>query len=129
MYNFGNRTRPSEDTLALIKRTGDSNLSVAYKAQKEFASAIQVPLREVILSGNITDGFFSPVPLSAGGSIEYPLDLIAPGDEDEFAAYTSPGNGRISEKEVSSDRVMIPTFMIENAIDWLLKFAREAQWD
>lgn len=128
MYNFVS-TSPDKDTLELIKRTGDSNLAVAYRAQKEFAKAIQTPLREAILSGDIIDNVFTPIPLSTGGSIEYPLDVLAPGEEDEFVAYTSPGNGRIAERQVEGDRVFIPTFMIENAIDWLLKYAREAQWD
>lgn len=128
MYNFVSK-RPDEDTLKLIVRTGNSDQAIAYRAQKEFASAVQTPLREAILSGDIIDGVFTPIPLTAGGSIEYPLDVIAPGEEDEFVAYTSPGNGRIAERQVEGDRVFIPTFMVENAIDWLLKYAREANWN
>jgi len=121
--------RPDDATIDLIKRCGDSNRVVAWNAQRELAKAVQVPLREVILSGNILNGLFTPLPLGPGGSVEYPLDLIAPGGEDEHVAYTSPGNGRIAEAQVEGDRVFVPTYMIENGIDCLLKYLREGNWD
>jgi len=128
MYNFVSK-KPDQATLELIMRTGDTNPAIAYRAQKEFAQAITVPLRDAILDGDIIHGIFTPIHLGPGGSIEYPLDCLAPGEEDEFVAYTSPGNGRIAERQVEGDRVMVPTFMVENAIDWLIKYSREAQWD
>jgi hypothetical protein len=64
-----------------------------------------------------------------GGTLEWPLDLLAPGDEDAFVAYTNPGNGRIPERQVEGDLVMIPTYAIASSIDWLLRYARDARWD
>lgn len=123
------KKRPSETVLQLIRDAGDKNRVVAFRAQQELAVALQGPLREAILSGDIFSNIFTPIPLGAGGTVEYPLDLLAPGDEDEHVAYTSPGNGRIAERQVEGDRIMIPTFMIESAIDLLKKYAREANWD
>jgi hypothetical protein len=64
-----------------------------------------------------------------GSSTEYPLDLISPGLEGEHVAYTNPGHGRIPERSVEGDYVMIPTYSITSSIDYLLRYAREARWD
>jgi hypothetical protein len=67
--------------------------------------------------------------MAPGTAVEFPLDLLAPGDEDQFVAYTNPGNGRIAERQVEGDYVQVPTYGIASAIDWLLRYAREARWD
>jgi hypothetical protein len=72
---------------------------------------------------------FENIPVEAGSSTEYPLDLISPGLEGEHVAYTNPGHGRIPERSVESDYVMIPTYGITSSIDYLLRYAREARWD
>jgi hypothetical protein len=54
---------------------------------------------------------------------------LAPGEEDEFVAYTNPGHGRIPERHVEGDYVMVPTYSISSSIDYLLRYAREARWD
>jgi hypothetical protein len=67
--------------------------------------------------------------MAPGTAVEFPLDLLAPGEEDQFVAYTNPGNGRIPERQVEGDYVQVPTYGIASAIDWLLRYAREARWD
>jgi len=67
--------------------------------------------------------------MEPGTTSEFPLDLLAPGEEDEFVAYTNPGHGRIPERQVEGDYVMVPTYSITASIDWLLRYAREARWD
>ena len=57
------------------------------------------------------------------------MDLLAPGTEGEHVAYTNPGHGRVPERAVESDYVMIPTYSIASSIDFLLRYAREARWD
>jgi len=69
------------------------------------------------------------LPMAPGTAVEFPLDLLAPGEEDQFVAYTNPGNGRIPERQVEGDYVQVPTYGIASAIDWLLRYAREARWD
>jgi hypothetical protein len=67
--------------------------------------------------------------MEPGSTSEFPLDLLAPGEEDEFVAYTNPGHGRIPERAVEGDYVMVPTYAITSSIDWLLRYARDARWD
>jgi len=57
------------------------------------------------------------------------LDFLAPGTESEFVAYTIPNHGRIPERHVEGDYVMVPTYDIGASIDFLLKYARDARWD
>ena len=104
-------------------------MNVALAAQREFAKALELPLRKGVLVGNILGNIFETINVEPGSSTEYPLDLISPGMEGEHVAYTNPGHGRIPERSVESDYVMIPTYSITSSIDYLLRYAREARWD
>lgn len=126
---LGNIKRPDDATIELIKRSGSDDRSIAIPAQRELAKAIQAPLREALLYGDIVSGWFQAVAVEPGASIEYPLDLLAPGEGDEHIAYTAPPNGYIAQRQVEGDYVMVPSYRIVNAIDMLLRYAREARWD
>ena len=121
--------RPSEEVISLLKSTGDSDMNVAVAAQREFAKALELPLRKGVLSGDILGNIFEVIQVEPGAGTEYPLDLISPGVEGEHIAYTNPGNGRIPERAVEGDYVTIPTYGVTSSIDWLLRYAREARWD
>jgi hypothetical protein len=121
--------RPSDEFIALLKKSGDSDMNVAMAAQREFAKALELPLRKGVLIGNILGDIFETINVEPGSSTEYPLDLISPGMEGEHVAYTNPGHGRIPERSVESDYVTIPTYSITSSIDYLLRYAREARWD
>jgi hypothetical protein len=122
-------TRPSDEFLALLRKSGDADVNVASAAQREFAKALELPLRKGVLVGNILGNIFETVNVEPGSSTEYPLDLISPGLEGEHVAYTNPGHGRIPERSVEGDYVMIPTYSIASSVDYLLRYAREARWD
>ena len=122
-------TRPSDEFLSLLRRSGDSDVNVATAAQREFAKALELPLRKGVLMGNILGNIFETINVEAGSTTEFPLDLISPGLEGEHVAYTNPGHGRIPERSVEGDFVMIPTYSVTSSIDYLLRYAREARWD
>tara|TARA_Y100000593_G_scaffold93837_1_gene190230 strand:- start:852 stop:1859 length:1008 start_codon:yes stop_codon:yes gene_type:complete len=121
--------RPSDEFIALLKNSGDSDVNVAQAAQREFAKALELPLRKGVLVGNVLGDIFETINVEPGATTEFPLDLISPGMEGEHVAYTNPGHGRIPERAVESDYVMIPTYSITSSIDFLLRYAREARWD
>lgn len=121
--------QPDPALIELMAATASDNVDVATTARYEFAQAISVPLRSGELVGDIVRGMYSPVATNAGTTVEWPLDLLAPGEEDEFVAYTHPGNGRIPERNVEGDYVRIPTYMVANSIDWLLRYVKNSGWD
>ena len=121
--------RPSDEFISLLRKSGDADVNVAQAAQREFAKALELPLRKGVLAGNILGNIFETVNVEAGSTTEFPLDLISPGLEGEHVAYTNPGHGRIPERSVESDYVMIPTYNIASSVDYLLRYAREARWD
>ena len=47
------KQRPSEEFLTLLKRSGSSDKTVAIEAQREIAKALETPLREGVLFGDI----------------------------------------------------------------------------
>jgi hypothetical protein len=122
-------SRPSDEFIALLRKSGDADINVAAAAQREFAKALELPLRKGVLVGNILGSIFETINVEPGSSTEYPLDLISPGLEGEHVAYTNPGHGRIPERTVEGDYVMIPTYSIASSVDYLLRYAREARWD
>ena len=121
--------RPSDEFIALLRKSGDADINVAAAAQREFAKALELPLRKGVLVGNILGNIFETVTVAPGATTEYPLDLVSPGLEGEHVAYTNPGHGRIPERSVEGDYVTIPTYSITSSVDYLLRFAREARWD
>ena len=121
--------RPSDEFISLLRKAGDSDQNVAIAAQREFAKALELPLRKGVLAGDILGNIFEVTTVESGGTTEYPLDLISPGLEGEHIAYTNPGNGRVPERSVEGDYVAIPTYSITSSIDFLLRYAREARWD
>jgi hypothetical protein len=121
--------RPSDEFIALLRKSGDADVNVAMAAQREFAKALELPLRKGVLVGNILGNIFETINVEAGSTTEFPLDLVSPGLEGEHIAYTNPGHGRIPERSVEGDYVMIPTYSIASSVDYLLRYAREARWD
>lgn len=121
--------KPTDQMIDLLRRTGDSRYDLATAAQVELAKALTTPLRQGILKGDIISGIFEPVFFAPGTSTEFPLDFISPGTEKDYVAYTVPAQGRIPERHVEGDYVMVPTYEVGASIDFAMKYARDARWD
>jgi len=126
---MSNRFQPTPELTDLLRRSGSARREEALAANNEFAKALELPLRQGVLNGDILDGIFEAVVLQPGAAPEFPLDFLAPGTERDFVAYTIPNHGYIPQRHVEGDYVMVPTYDIANAIDYLLKYARDARWD
>ncbi len=114
---------------SLLKQSGSLQREESLAAVQELAKALELPLRKGIMDGDILGGIYEVINLAPGATSEFPLDFLAPGTEKDFVAYTIPNHGRIPERHVEGDYVMVPTYDIGASIDWLLKYARDARWD
>lgn len=112
----------------LLRRAGSPDKAVALQAQAEIAAGIQTPLRKAVLSGDVVTNMFKPMDYRGNRYIEYPLDIINPGQQDDFRAYVIPQEGAIPEARVQGDFLMIPTYEIGGSIDCRLRFLRDANW-
>lgn len=121
--------RASAAMLDLLKRAGSDNYQVAWAATKELAAALTLPLRQGVLNGDIVSNIYEPTYFEPGQSTEYPLDFLTPGTEGNFSAYTVPGMGRIPERHVEGDYIMVYTYEVAASIDCALKYIREGRWD
>lgn len=119
----------SPELTDLLVRSGSLRREEALAANGEFAKALELPLRQGVLSGDILDGIYEPIVLAQSASPEFPLDFLSPGTEKDFVAYTIPNHGYIPQRHVEGDYVMVPTYDIAASIDYLLKYARDARWD
>lgn len=113
----------------LLRTSGSMNANESALAMAEIAKALELPLRQGIMSGEILNGIYEPIPLINNASAEFPLDFLAPGTEKDFVAYSIPNHGYIPQRHVEGDYVMLPTYDIGNSIGWNLKYARDARWD
>ena len=113
----------------LLAKAGSYDSNESMNAMAEIAKALELPLRKGVMDGDILGGIFEAIQLAPGATSEFPLDFLAPGTESEFVAYTIPNHGRIPERHVEGDYVMVPTYDIGASIDFLLKYARDARWD
>lgn len=113
----------------ILRASGSFNKEISLNATMELAKALELPLRKGVLDGDILDGIFEAIELADGVSPEFPLDLLTPGTEKDWVAFTIPNHGYIPQRNVESDYVMIPMYEIGGAIDWLKKYARNARWD
>jgi hypothetical protein len=122
--------RPTPEMVDLLRRTADlKQPEAARAAMQELAIALTLPLKQGVLKGDIIGGIYQPIPFEPGAAVEFPLDFLAPGTEKDHVAYTIPGQGKIPERHVEGDYVMVPTYDVADAIDWKLKYARDARWD
>jgi hypothetical protein len=121
--------KPSQDMLDMIQRAGSKDHEVAVAGQFELAKALTLPLRKGVLNGDILDSIYEPIFFQPGTAVEFPLDFLSPGTEKEFIAYTIPGQGRIPERHVEGDFVMVPTYEVGSSIDCATKYLRDGRWD
>ncbi len=123
------RFQPTPEMTELLKKSGSHDKQTSLAGTQELAKALELPLRKGIMSGDILGSIFEAIQMAPGASTEWPLDFLAPGTERDFVSFTIPNHGRIPERHVEGDYVMVPTYDIGAAIDWLLKYARDARWD
>jgi len=121
--------QPTAEMDALLRKTASHDLRESNAALKSLAVAVTLPLRQGVLSGDITGNIFERIKLDTGTTPEFPLDFLAPGTEKDFVAYTLPYHGRIPERNIEGDYVMVPMYEVGSSIDWPIKYARDARWD
>lgn len=117
------------DMVNLLQRSGDADVVIASAAQREIAKALELPLRQGILAGNVIDGIFEPITIPIGTAPEFPLDILPAGSEKEMVAYTIPYHGRIPERTLEGDYIMVNTYEVGSSIDWPLRLAKRSRWD
>ena len=120
---------PDANTVKVLKASGSYNKTESLDNTHKLAKALELPLRQGILNGDVLDGIYSPIKLAESATPEFPLDFLSPGTEKDFVAYTIPNHGYIPQRHVEGDYVMVPTYDVGASIDWNLKYARDARWD
>ncbi len=113
----------------VIRKSGSANKQESLAAMHEIAKAIELPLREGIMSGDIISNIYETIELEPGATPEFPIHWLAPGTEKEYVAYTVPNHGRIPQRYIEGDYVTVPTYDIGASIDWNAKYQRDARWD
>lgn len=123
------KPEPTSEMIELLKKTGSNNRVESKESMHALAQALQVPLQEGLLNGDILDNIFAAEVLAPGATAEYPLDLYQQHMDGDYVAYTIPSEGAIPQRTVSSDIVTVQTYDMGNAIDWPIKYSQQARWN
>lgn len=113
----------------VLKATASSDPIVRANAITQFLTALQLPVRQAVFDGDITGGIFSVETLEPGMSPEVPVDVITPGTEGDYRAFTNPGKGYIPAVMGGGDKFTLATIKNVNAVEWDIDYARNARWD
>jgi hypothetical protein len=124
-----NFQRYPQEAIDALRATAAPDSEVRGRAQKAFAAELNMPLRQGVFDRDNLGGIYEKQVLAPGAQANYPLDFVKPGEEDDYVAFTLPKQGRVPERHVEGDELWVPTFQIGNAIDWSLKYAKEARFD
>lgn len=114
----------------LLRDSASSDRQISEAALEQVAKALELPLREGILPGDIHSGIYEKIAVENGrSSAEFPLHFMAPGTENEYVGFTVPTYGSIPQKLIQSDYVTVPIVDIAGMIDWDNRYAKDARWD
>lgn len=119
--------KPTELMIQAMRKAGDKNPTVARAGAEELVVALQVPLKEAIFPGDITD-FYTSDPRPPGTHTEYPLDWVTPGLEGDYRAYFIPSIGALPQRVVEGGFITIPTYEVGATLTVPLKYIRDANW-
>lgn len=120
----------SDAEMLLLAKAGSSDAKLASEATYLLAKALELPLRKSLFAGDVVTDIFNPADYTNNQTTpEFPLDIIVPGTQKDYVAYTLPNHGYIPQRHTEGDYVQIPGYEIGNSIDWLLKFSKNANWN
>lgn len=124
---------PNEFTEAekqLLRDTASRDRGVAEASLEQVAAALELPLRQGTLPGDIVTDIFETVSVENGrSSVEFPLHFMQPGTEGQYVGFTVPRYGSIPQRLISGDYVNVPIIDIAGMIDWDNRYAKDARWD
>lgn len=121
--------KPTPEQTAMLVKAGSYDYNTYIGAAREVTKAIELPLRQATLPGDILGNVFTTIKLAPGASPEFPLGLMAPGTEKEYIGYTIPKQGYLPHKLMEGDYVMLTTYPIGCSLDIGLRILRDAQWN
>lgn len=98
-------------------------------ARDNLAKALEMPLREGVMNGDIISPIFQNVEAPVGQQAEWPLHFLTPGTEDEYRAYVIPQHGALPKRHIEGDFVTVPIYEIGASIDMNIKYAEQANWN
>lgn len=89
----------------------------------------QAPIQEGIMDGDNHSMIFETSMLGWDENPSFPMDIIAPGTESDYVAYSMPKTGYVPLRHVEGDEVTLNTYRIANSIDWDISYSRAARID
>lgn len=118
----------TDELRVALKTCGSTDPDIALAAQTNFVQALELPLKMGEFDDDHWSDIFSSEVVENTGGVRYPLDFVVPGDEADFAAFDMPHQGAIPQRHIEGDELIVHTYEVANAIDWSLRYARDARW-
>jgi hypothetical protein len=121
---------PNDEMYDLLRACASANPAVAGPALAEVAkAALETPLREGVIDGDITSDIFVPEKYLPNQMITYPLDFVDASLAGDIKAFQIPDEGRIPEFAIRGNEISCGTYNIGAAVDFPLQYLEAANWN
>jgi len=110
----------------LFKATADMHTPRGLRAFQEFAASLTGPILKKVEEKSYMRQLFSVIRLGPGQQPSFPI-----ADDFDSPIWILPGMAYVAQDtmELGAEEVLIPTFTLQAAKNWLLKYAREGRVD
>src|SRR3990167_7707230 len=98
----------SPEARELLKNTAHPDRAVAGKYMKALAQELGGPLKKAVFDEDTLGDIYTKIDVSGSDNLRFPLDIISPGTEDDYVAFTMPKQGRVPERHVEGDELYVP---------------------
>lgn len=128
-YGLVNASKMEAQEANNMLRTCAREDKEGYAARKALAQILEEAWKSGVFEPDTVTNIFTRIDVPAGADTRFPLDFFSPTREDWYKAVVAPHLGGVPTKMVEGDEAFVPTYQIENAVSWALRYARDARWD
>lgn len=113
----------------LLPLVSSPNQYESYQAQQMIAKALSLPLQDAVLNGSTIDGIFEEKTVQRGQIFMWPISFITGANAGHFDAFVMPLFGRVPDRAVQGDYIMVPVFDVSNGMSVSMSYLEASGWD
>lgn len=113
----------------MVKLMGSADPAMAAQAAREFALAVNEPIRRAIFDCDIARDIFVPEEMGDCGCNMYQLDIVEPGTEREYVAYAIPACASHPRHYFESDYLTVPTYRVGSCVEACEEHIQKARYN
>lgn len=122
-------TTQYDDLLELLAKAGSDNEHEAREGLAGFSQASQTSIRDMMFPDELFQSLFYVVNYDDGEDPRYITDIVQPGKEGDYVAYSTPEVGEIPKNFAQPNSFTVPTNIIRSNVTIPRKILRKKQYN